>query len=375
MSKKVLIFIGAFFPGYKIGGPGITIKNIISNFANKNLEFYIFCPNHDWGETSEYTNVKYNEWIESSNYKIFYADKNHFKASYFKKILKEFDIIYCTGALTKFSLCVASFAKKYPKKMVYIAPMGSFFKNAIKKKSFKKIIYFKITKLFNIFKNCTWSVTDELEEKATIDLYGKKSKIIIAQDSVVFDDAMYIQHKQKPEVLKIVFMSRIHETKGLLTCFKILKKLKFNVTFDIYGTIEDKSYFELCNKELELLPKNISCVYCGTYQPENATQILSNYDILLLPTWTENFGHIIFESLKSSCIPVISDRTPWNDIYKNNAGYVFDLNDLNSAAKAIEDINLFSLKKLNNYKENCFIYAKTFYEKSFEKSGYRNIFR
>ena len=45
---------------------------------------------------------------------------------------------------------------------------------------------------------------------------------------------------------------------------------------------------------------------------EEVQSVLSTQDILVLPTKSENYGHVVFEALSVGCIPIISDRTPWS---------------------------------------------------------------
>ena len=373
--KKILITIGSYFPGYKIGGPAVTIKNLINMFeSRKDLKFYIFCPNHDWDEKKIYDSVESDRWIQHSNFDIFYASKKCFNTKYFKKIIDDFDIIYCTGAFTSFALAAANYAKKNKNKKVIIAPMGSFFDNVIKIKRFKKTVFFLYTKLFNIFKKCFWSVTSVEEKEATEKIYGKRTRIVVAQDPVAFSDAILVQKESKDNYLHVVHLSRIHESKGLHLCIEILKKCKSNVVFDVYGTIEDISFYNKCVEKATELPSNIIFTYKGSYLPTDSTRIFSCYDVFLFPTCSENFGHVIFESLKSSCVPLISDKTPWSDIEKHASGFVFSLTDINSFTSKIEEISSLSLKDLNKIKENCYNFAKQKYEESTHKSGYEVLF-
>ena len=47
---------------------------------------------------------------------------------------------------------------------------------------------------------------------------------------------------------------------------------------------------------------------------------ISEYNLFVLPTLGENFGHVIIEALTLGIPVLLSDRTPWTSIV-NNSGY------------------------------------------------------
>ncbi len=45
--------------------------------------------------------------------------------------------------------------------------------------------------------------------------------------------------------------------------------------------------------------------------PTHVLETLSAYDLFVLPSLGENYGHVVFESLSSGTPVLISDKTPW----------------------------------------------------------------
>ena len=58
---------------------------------------------------------------------------------------------------------------------------------------------------------------------------------------------------------------------------------------------------------------------------EDISNIFDQNHVLLLPTFGENYGHVINESILNNCPVIISDKTPWQDLEFNNLGYVCDV--------------------------------------------------
>lgn len=123
--------------------------------------------------------------------------------------------------------------------------------------------------------------------------------------------------------------------KNLDGALEILKGVTDDVDFFIYGTKEDEQYWNDCQRLIAELPANVRAEYLGSVTPDKVVTTLSQYDVLLLPTLGENFGHVVFESLTAGCPVLLSDRTPWRDLSSSKAGYDIALEDLSGIRSAI----------------------------------------
>ena len=105
-----------------------------------------------------------------------------------------------------------------------------------------------------------------------------------------------------------------------------------DIVFDIYGNMEDVSYWKGCEEELKKLPRNVKWEYRGEADAEQVVKIFAKYDVFLFPTMAENYGHVIFEAMAGGCVPIISDKTPWTEEKTGKCGIVLEL-DRESAVK------------------------------------------
>ena len=101
--------------------------------------------------------------------------------------------------------------------------------------------------------------------------------------------------------------------------------------------------------------------------------MLSTQDILVLPTKSENYGHVVFEALSVGCIPIISDRTPWSLVESWKAGYVVSRTKEAFVRALTEYLNI-SIEDKNEMVDNAVKLAKYKVEQSKIKTGYREIF-
>ena len=381
--EKVLIIIPYYFPGYRSGGPQQTIRNVVETYG-RDVDIYIYTQNHDLGVSNSYDDIQENIWEKRYGANIMYvSDAEYVKFKNIKNLYYKFDKIYACGLfeLVTIQLLLVHRIINKLNKYIYIAPMGVFSDGAIRSKFLKKKLFLVLFNNLGIFKNINWSLTSELEREDIYKHIKKKylSKYVIAEDlprKIDFEKMISkLKNYQKDEKsLHIIFLSRICDKKNLEYCLDILKDIKdLQIIFDIYGTIEDDRYWQLCKRKIDLLPHSIKTSYKGEVKPEYIEDVFSKYDVFLFPTKGENYGHVIYESLASGCIPVISDTTPWKNLDDNQCGNVIKLNRIDLfQKKLITYINMRN-NEIKVYKENAINYARNKYIESITDSGYKKI--
>ena len=155
------------------------------------------------------------------------------------------------------------------------------------------------------------ATSDEEKDQIKNILNAKEDRILLLNNIPTLPKKEYTKKEKLKGELKCVFLSRIHPKKNLLYAVELLKEIKGKLTYDIYGYIEDFQYWNEIQKEIKLLPSNITVNYCGIVQREEIFNPLYGYDVFLLPTLGENYGQAIVESILSSCPIIISDETTW----------------------------------------------------------------
>ena len=101
---------------------------------------------------------------------------------------------------------------------------------------------------------------------------------------------------------------------------------------------------------------------------------MRQYHVFLFPTLGENFGHVIQEALSAGCPCVISDQTPWQDLYENNAGYVGSLENTNGFVQSLEKYAAMNQNEYNLCCNSALDYAVKKSRESIKNTGYRKIF-
>lgn len=368
--KKILIFAGRYLPGHKDGGPLRTLINLTDALGN-DYEFYIVCYDRDQGDIKPYENIKKNCWNKVGKAKVWYVQPGKFTQDFILGLTKDKDIIYLTSFYAEYGYKTLLLnRKKQIKCPVVIASMGVFSQEALRKKSLKKKVFITLCKTMRLFKGITWSVTSLLEAEDVKRAIGKKCKYIVAEDLPRTD--IPGRTKEQGKVLKVCFLSRICEHKGLDIVIEILSRIKdYDIEFSIYGPIQEKEYWLNCQKKLQQL--NIPWLYHGDVLSDDVQKVLATQDVLILPTKSENYGHVIFEALSVGCIPFISDRTPWGLVKTRGAGYVVPRRVESFEKALLEYIHLNDESKKKMI-EQAIKLAEDKVEQSKINTGYREIF-
>ena len=77
--------------------------------------------------------------------------------------------------------------------------------------------------------------------------------------------------------------------------------------------------------------------YHGVIKHEEVARELAGHDLFFLPTWGENFGHVIHEALAAGLPVLISDKTPWRNLEDQGVGWDLPLDAPEKFRRVIED--------------------------------------
>ncbi len=344
MKTKVLILLAHYTPGTKIGGPLTSIKNITSNLAEY-FDFYILTFDRDFRETLPYPKIITNIWVKLDNCQICYINKNDRSLLRIFKQIRELnpDIIYANPLLDpifSISIVFASRLNLMGNKKIIVAPRGELYDEALNFKKSKKKFFLGLAKICRLYKMVDWHATNEQEKLQIIEkLQIKPERIKVAR--IIPDTTKpHIQDtsnlNKDENLLKIVFLARISKDKNLPFALEVLANVKSQVQYDIYGSIEDIDIWEKCIDLINLLPPNIKVEYKGMVSHNIVKGILSNYQLFFMPTFAENFGHSIAESLSVGTPVLISDNTPWKGLSEKGLGWDINLGEKEKFVEIIE---------------------------------------
>lgn len=330
LTKKALIISQCFYPSINRGGPAVSVTNLATALSSY-MDISVLTTFFESGTNQPYTEV------HNGKNRVFDCDVYYLKNETPKNIHTTMrhispDTLYISSLFSaKYTLPALRYVKKHHIPAV-LAPRGELQAEAINRKKLKKMPYIAYLKLCGLLKDVCFHATCE-EEAQRIKKYFPKAKVSIAQNLPRQIASRARSNPKTTGKLHAVAVCRIHPIKGLAHAIAALSKVERQVQYDIYGPIEDEGYYQHCLTLVKQLPANCTVRFCGAVHSEELPQILSEADVFLLPTRTENFGNAIVEAMLCGCPPIISNGTPWKALFTHTAGENAD--DLSDYAASI----------------------------------------
>ena len=375
MKPKILIFIDWYKPGFKAGGPIRSISNLVSQL-NADYEFYIVTRNTDYLETTPYSTIKANTWNNIDDAQVFYLSNQQQNKTTIKKLIQEVnpDIIYCNSLYSpKFTLTPIRIAKQLNIKTV-LAVRGMLSAGSLGVKSHKKKVFLAVIKAFGLFNKTIFHATSENENSDILRTFSNKTSIVVAQNLPEKKELSFQEKKKEIGTLKLVFVGRVAPEKNTLYAIDVLKNCKQHIELDIYGPIYSQEYYNYCDTAINQLPTNIVVNYKRVLEHHLLENTLKNYHVIYLPSTGENFGHSIIEGMMYSCIPVISNKTPWQNLKNKNIGFDIDLSEPNQFSETIDNLAEMDEIELNKLCKNSFNYSQLIINDNKLKEEYHKLF-
>ncbi len=358
-KKTILILCDWFLPGYLAGGPIQSIATLTKQLGN-DINFKIITTDRDFKSKKPYDTISINTWTNYDGRDVFYISPENMTPEFVLKLIQNtpHDVIYMNSLYSKlFTIFPLKWKlqKKIQSKIV-LAPRGMLRDRALAVKPLKKHLFLLYARFTGLFQNIHWQSTSKEESKEIKKRIGAHVQMTEVSNLPATSCEVKSIEKQKG-TLRLCFIARIVDIKNLNFAIDVLKEVKQGtIVFDIYGPKEDEDYWLLCENNAKSLPAHIFFNYRSVLKPEEICGTMNQYHALFLPTQTENFGHVIVESLKNGRLVVISDQTPWRHLQKEYAGFDIPLEDKARFVEAIERLADLNQSEFDAMSKTCISY-------------------
>lgn len=344
MTKPVVLtFMAYYLPGHKAGGPVRTVANMVEALGDE-IEFRIVTLDRDLLDESPYAGVVPEQWCRCGKAWVYYVSPARFGFSLVSRLLRAtpFDRLYLNSLFapkfTLLPLLVSRIAGGRGRRVV-LAPRGELSPGALSLKADRKRWFIRGANSVGLFKGLRWQASSDEESRMILDAFPAATDVMVARD---LPDCSILQDGSAgpglADSLRVVFLSRISPMKNLDFALRTLDFVKSPVSFDIWGTEEDRDYWATCKDLIAKLPSHVRAVYRGVASHDEVPRIMRSYDLFFLPTRGENYGHAIAEAVSVGTPVLVSDRTPWRGLAAQDAGWDIPLEQGEVAfARAIDE--------------------------------------
>lgn len=162
--------------------------------------------------------------------------------------------------------------------------------------------------------------TADSEKKNLIALGWNKNVCTIANCVQIDEIRMKNSWERKRNIL---FLSRVHVKKGVNFLIEAVAKLKSELK-DYFVTIAGPGEEAYINELKALVAeKGVSDMvyFVGPVYGDSKWSLYRSADLFVLPTWSENFGIVVPESLASGTPVITTVGTPWHELSEFNCGW------------------------------------------------------
>ena len=378
-SKPViLVFVRYYLPGFRSGGPVRSVSNLVRALAGE-FDFRIVCLNRDHGKSDAYSHVVPGQWTRVGETNVYYATDREAGFALCRRMVRAIspDMIYLNSLLDReFSIKPFIAAGRGRAIPILLAPRGELSPGALGLKAKRKRLLLALVKASCYYANANWHASSPAEEERIRHVFTPKANRIFLASNLpeVPQDSMPRKGAKKPGVLRIVLAARISPMKNTLTAIRIAGQLKGEVELDLWGPLEDREYWSVCIQQMRLCPPNVKVRFQGEIGHEQLQALLPEYDLMLLPTLGENFGHSIIEALSAGLPVVISDRTPWKNLMNAGVGVEVPLGNEPEFVRQIERFQAMGESDMERVRNSCRRYVEAWHAVHTNLDAYRQMF-
>lgn len=332
---SILIFTDWYVPGYKAGGPVQSVYNL-AELLSKDFHVKVVTRNTDLNSNQAYPNIIPDQWVSiGKQHEVLYISQGKLGFKIIKQLIKENvnNVILINGLFSfYFSFLPALLCVSYPVRKVFIAVRGMLHTSALSVKPLKKQLFLAFARGFGLYQKPVMLATNNEEVEEIKKSLGKVKPAIAPNIPMVYQDLKQKEHKANP-IFTLAYIGRIAPEKNPLSLIEALQSVKEPLRVVFCGGSNNASYLQTFKDQLRTLPQNIQSEYHPEMSHQDIQNLLSETDIMALPSLGENFGHAIYESLVAGVPVIIGNNTPWKQLEKNQAGIEIDPKD----AKALSD--------------------------------------
>ncbi len=366
---RVCLVSSSFYPAIFYGGPISSTWDLSKKLGEKNIEVYVSTTNADGNkrikdiDTKEHIKQAENVFVRYYHEQLINIFSFSFLFGIFSDIKKS-DVVYIQY-LFHYTVLFSLLFSVFLGKKIILCPRGSFssFTLSNKRSWLKRLwLFLFISPLKN---KIIWQASSYLE-KEDILFYFPKVDVKIIPDGIDVDSFSNSNKMDKKELLKkytnkdfknvsdVVFsMGRLHKIKRfdiLINAFELYLDENKDAKLLIAGA--DDGVRNALENQIKELKLEDSVFMIGLVNFSQKKELLSNCSFFSLSSDFESFGIVVSEALACGVPVVVSDKTSWKNIERNNCG-IFVKNQKEDFCTAFHQI-----KERNFTSENCRRYVK-----------------
>jgi len=342
---KILHINASYKPAYIYGGPTMSVSKLCEQLVVAGCEIEVFTTTANGNDELAVAPGKpvSVDGVTVTYFKRLTKDHTHYSPDLLKNLRKrvrEFDAVHIHAwwNLVSVLACRIAINNQIP---VIISPRGtlSLYSFGNKNSFVKRLIHDYLGE--RLLRKSAIHVTSDREKTAIENLVSTRS-IFNIPNFIALPAVSLNSERSEGVQVKLIFFSRIEQKKGLEILLYALGKCSVDFRLTIAGDGEPDYLTNLKSLANKLgIAKNLNWV---GFQGANKFDVLRQHDVMILPSYDENFGNVVIESLSVGTAVLLSENVGLaNYVQENNLGWVVT-NNAESFTDIIEKLPTEKLK-------------------------------
>jgi len=205
-----------------------------------------------------------------------------------------------------------------------VAPHGMLERWSLQQKPIKKRIALALYQRRTLDSAAIFFATADQEAESIREL-GLKQPIAVIPNGISFPDQTVPRIKNRLGKKTVLFLSRIHQKKGLINLINAWSILRPSDWSLVIAGPDEGNFLSKVLQHISSLSLNDSIRYIGEVNGKEKTELFFSSDVFVLPTYSENFGIVVAEALAHG-VPVITTKgAPWGELETEKCGWWIDI--------------------------------------------------
>ena len=328
---KILHVVPSYLPAIRYGGPILSVHGLCKGLVRRGHEVHVFTTNVDGPRDSA---VPLGVPVDLDGVKVWYFEVDSLRRLFWAPAMKNalrdwlptFDVLH-THSVFLWPTWAAARAARAHQVPYVLSPRGMLVRELINRKSsVAKNVWLTMVERRNLDGSALVQFTSrrEADDARALNLPVHESRIIPnGVELASFDKQGRAAVAVRPNGGRrpfILFIGRINWKKGLDRLIRALASVP-GCRLVVAGN-DEEHYQPVLQIVAQQAGTADRITFLGSVDGDEKADLLSRALLLVLPSYSENFGNVVLEAMAAGCPVVVTPRVGAADIVRESGGGV-----------------------------------------------------
>ena len=322
---RILHITPSYKPAYHYGGPTVSVSRLAEAQAEAQMDVTVFTTTADGAAELQ---VPVAQAVPDNGVDIWYfprwtGDHSHFSPALLRHLWRHcgaFDVVNIHSWWNWVAFGAAFICRIKGAKTV-VSPHGMLSPYTLGKRS---RYWFQRSIGRWLLGKVAFFATSQ-QERIEIQSIIPGGRFYVAPNIVTLPGTAFTPAAES-DVFRLLFLSRVHHKKGLEFLLDALHRLDRPWQLTIAGD-GASAYTQKLRKRIATLDLETRVHWVGWVKGEEKWQLIADSDLMVLPSYNENFANVVIESLALGTPVLVSNQVGlWNYVQNVDLGWIAERN-------------------------------------------------